>query len=466
MGEEWKAKIPTEETEMDRVSAGVLEKIKPGAKEKKWEKKLEKEIIGKLSGMVPPGVEVALMGSVAKNTNLKGSMDFDVFLLFPKSFSRKDLADIGLSVGKKSAKGHRWEVGYAEHPYVRVYLKKVKMDVVPAYKISSADEVETAVDRSQLHARYIKERFSEKTCDQVRLLKQFLKAHEVYGAELKVEGLSGYLCELLVLHYGSFANVVKAASEWRTPVAIDIEKNYGEKELSQTFEGAPMIVIDPVDRDRNVAAVVSETNLAKFIFAARRFAEKPTEEAFYPKKETRFMRGQLEKNIAGRGTDFVLIEFECPQVVPDILWPQLRKTLKQIERHFELADFRVIGSDCWSDEKKQCLLLLELESAVLPQAKKIKGPAIWHAGDLKQFLVKHAAALTGPWIEKVGTAAVERRKFTQATALLEEIAKYPKLYGIPTHVSKKLKDCRAFIGRKALRKETAAFIGRYLNKRM
>ncbi|MBI5159021.1 CCA tRNA nucleotidyltransferase [Candidatus Micrarchaeota archaeon] len=456
--------IPTREAEMEGICARVIKKATPSAEEKKEEKKIEREIVEKLKALVPAGVEVELMGSVAKNTNLKGAMDFDVFILFPKNYSRKELADVGLEVGRKAAKGHKLEVGYAEHPYTRVYTKKAKIDVVPAYKIANATEVETAVDRSQLHAEYIKGKFTEKTCGEVRLLKKFMKAHEVYGAELKVEGFSGYLCELLVLYYGSFLNALKAASEWKTPVVIDIEKSRGV-ELAGKFRSAPIIVVDPVDENRNVAAVTSETNLAKFIFAARRFLENPSEQAFET-KTVEHSKKRIEKNIAKRGTEIILLQFECLKAVPDVLWPQLRKMLKQIERHLELADFRVIGSDCWTDEKKECLLLFELESATLPSAKKIKGPAVWHAGDLKSFVLKHANALTGPWIDKLGTSAVEKRKHTTARGVIKEIADYPKLYGIPEAMSKKFKAHKLYTGKSILRKGTTAFVGKYLHKTM
>ena len=57
----------------------------------------------------------------------------------------------------------------------------------------------------------------------VLLLKQFLKGVGVYGSELKVGGLSGYLSELLVIRYGSFPKVLRAAKSWRPGEFIDLE---------------------------------------------------------------------------------------------------------------------------------------------------------------------------------------------------------------------------------------------------
>ena len=37
-----------------------------------------------------------------------------------------------------------------------------------------------------------------------------------HGSEFKVGGFAGYLCELLIIHYGTFLNVLKyAADEWK-----------------------------------------------------------------------------------------------------------------------------------------------------------------------------------------------------------------------------------------------------------
>jgi tRNA nucleotidyltransferase (CCA-adding enzyme) len=45
---------------------------------------------------------------------------------------------------------------------------------------------------------------------EVRLLKKFMKGTGVYGAEIKIGGFSGYLCELLILKYRSFAQTIEA----------------------------------------------------------------------------------------------------------------------------------------------------------------------------------------------------------------------------------------------------------------
>jgi tRNA nucleotidyltransferase (CCA-adding enzyme) len=51
----------------------------------------------------------------------------------------------------------------------------------------------------------------------------------VYGAEIKVGGFSGYLCELLILHHNSFLDTVKAFARYKHRTVIDIEGYYEQR---------------------------------------------------------------------------------------------------------------------------------------------------------------------------------------------------------------------------------------------
>ena len=120
---------------------------------------------------------------------------------------------------------------------------------------------------------------------EVRLLKKFMQGIDVYGAEIKVGGFSGYLCELLIMKYGSFAQTIGAFARYNQRVVIDIEGFYAdrENELSLLFP-EPLVIVDPVDKGRNVASAVQPQKLYTFIGASRAFLKKPTEDFFYPPK--------------------------------------------------------------------------------------------------------------------------------------------------------------------------------------
>ena len=70
--------------------------------------------------------------------------------------------------------------------------------------IENAEQLKSAVDRTILHTHYIKKNLKENQINDVLILKKFMEGIETYGSEFKVGGFAGYLCELLILEYGTF----------------------------------------------------------------------------------------------------------------------------------------------------------------------------------------------------------------------------------------------------------------------
>ncbi len=445
---------------MDKLLSEVLERIKPSPEEREWELSIAEWMKSRLRKFIPRNVELEIVGSIAKNTDLRNDRDVDLFMLFPKETTKKELVSKGLRYAKKAVSPHPWRIGYAEHPYLKADVEGCTIEIVPSFKILNINERASAVDRSPLHKRYILSRFDEHKADEVRLLKQFLKRLGVYGAELKVEGFSGYLCELLILHYGSFMELLKNSSKWRNPV-VDIERYHTEKEMREKFK-VPLIVIDPVDRNRNVAAAVSAISLSKFILASRAFLKKPSKSFFFADEEE-FSRKELAKRMRGRGTKFVAIVFPTPKVVPDILWPQLKKAAGSIAKHLEIAEFKLFGYDFWSDEDKRCVILLELSTYKLPAVRKAIGPAIVYERDVGSFIRKHRNAIGGPHVEGDKVVAVEHRKVTDALELVKKITKKPTSYAIPSYISKSMKRAYLLVDEDILNENFDEFLNSYLS---
>ena len=86
-----------------KIERMVLKKITPTTKEKKeinsivnsLKKQVEKEI---KKTTIP--ITIELVGSIAKDTFLRTSVDIDLFLLFPPHISREVLQQQGLSIGR------------------------------------------------------------------------------------------------------------------------------------------------------------------------------------------------------------------------------------------------------------------------------------------------------------------------------------------------------------------------------
>lgn len=160
----------------------------------------------------PNNYEISLQGSVAKDTFLRGETDLDVFVLFnPSKISlnwiKESFVDVVGSILDNN--GIPWTTRYATHPYIVAYVNNLEVNIVPAYKVSKASEIITAVDRTPFHTEYILKKLRRDQRDEVRILKYFLKKNHLYGAEIKVQGFSGYLTELLVVAYGTFIDVLE-----------------------------------------------------------------------------------------------------------------------------------------------------------------------------------------------------------------------------------------------------------------
>jgi tRNA nucleotidyltransferase (CCA-adding enzyme) len=409
----------------ESVFASALRRIKPPKREIEESFAVANSLASKLEAAVPPAVEVRLVGSLAKGTWLSGNNEFDIFLLFPKHYSHHEMSMLGLSYARRAFAGMRTESRYAEHPYLQVFSGKYHADIVPAYRIRDISEKGSSVDRSPLHTEYVNSHLDARGKEQVLLLKQFMKNFGIYGAELRVEGFSGYLCELLIIKYGSLLALLKEASRWHEPVlAIEGEAPAGAKGKFNS----PLVVIDPTDHSRNVAAVVAETSLSRFIFESRRFLASPSGEFFFSQKKP-LPAAKIASAIKARGTHCLLLRFPAPKAVPDVIWPQLKKTAHALCRGLEGGGFSVFGCYHWSD-MEECAILFELDRWELPAVKKAIGPSVRFGKDAGHFAKAHAKALN-LHIEHDRLVAVEKREERDARSALLRACRERKGSGIP-----------------------------------
>ncbi len=440
----------------ESVFLSVLPRIKPSPAESKKDFEAAGQLIRKLHSAVPSSVEVRLAGSLAKGTDLRGKNEFDIFLLFPRNYSHHEMTLLGLHYARKAFAGMRTESRYAEHPYLQVHTGGYHADIVPAYKIRSIGEKGSSVDRSALHTEYVNSKLSQKGKDEVRLLKAFMKAFGIYGAELRVEGFSGYLCELLICHYGSLLKLMEEAASWSSP-ALD-SQNHHKGNHSELFPNAPLVVIDPVDPQRNVAAVVSQTSLSRFIFECRRFLKSPSERFFFPVKKSSTL-AQIKKTMLLRGTRCLLLSFPAPKVVPDVLWPQLKKASQALVRSLSSHGFSVFGYYHWSDGA-ECAIFFELDRWELPAVQKSTGPQISFASDTDAFVKKHRLALN-IHLEHDRMVAVERRAITRAKPALLSACTRQSGTGIPANLEAALSKASLLEGAGILKEKYREFLADY-----
>ncbi len=403
----------------------ILEDIEPSENEQKRIKNLSNKLIDIINTRANDkgySAEAVLLGSVAKNTWIssenKEDVDIDIFIKFPLITKLEDLKAQGLELAYyciETVDGS-CEERYASHPYLTGVMDGYSVDLVPCYDIKESIEMKSAVDRTLLHTTYIRKKLKKSQEKEARLLKRFMRMVGTYGSEFKVGGFSGYLCELLIIHYGSFLEVLqKACSDWKPGHQIDLKK-FGTANLFSD----PLVVVDPTDQNRNVAAALTLQKMAEFRVAAANFLENPKKAYFYPKKIS-YNLDDIRAEFKKRDTHSIVLIFPAPDIPSDALHPQIRKTENSLVSVLESEDFNVFGSDCWtgsSNTKKEekVLILLEMNTWHLPLYRKHSGPIVWDHDNGKRFIQKHPSS----WVEDDRWVALTRRKHHDPESLIKE----------------------------------------------
>ena len=391
----------------------VLKRIKPSEKETAGIMDTAARLKKKLRSYLKShkyDVDVMLVGSVAKGTFLS-SPDLDMFLMFPETVPESEMVRIGLGAGDDILHGERM---YAEHPYTRGMFDGLSVDLVPCYAIKDTKKLMSAVDRTPFHTEYVISKTDELLRDEIRLLKEFMKGTGTYGAEPNTRGFSGYLCELLVIFYGSFINVIKAASEWKEGVSI-APGNKGPAMLG------PMILYDPVDPKRNVASAVHIDTFATFIAACKSYLISPSEKFFFPEERSSMTEEELRKLSDDRGSRIVTVVFDRPDVNRDNLYSQIWKTRYALTRKLDSYDFTVLRS-VHDMTRTKIVIVFELERDALSKTFKHIGPPVWVRSSA-MFLAKWKDnEFGGPFIDEgQWNVVAERRHRSVIDMLCDEV---------------------------------------------
>ncbi|NOQ55588.1 MAG: CCA tRNA nucleotidyltransferase [Nanohaloarchaea archaeon] len=412
-------------------------------------------------------IEARLMGSVAKNTFIAGDKDLDIFIFFPPTTKKEVLETKGLLIGKSVFKkfGGNYQVSYAEHPYTKGKIGIFDVEIVPAYKITSTKKLMSAVDRTPFHTKYVLDNL--KNPDEVRLLKKFMKAIGVYGSDLKTNGFSGYLCELLILRCKTFNNLLKHAQKWNYQEIMDLENGYKKSEYKAArtkFNDQPLIFIDPTDKNRNVAAVLSIDRLARFIYFAGKFIDSPSIDYFFRIEQPKDKR-QILRSAKERGTFHIAITFKRPDLIEDILYPQLRRFRRRISDSLEHDGFVMMSS--WEFGNDECGIAFELLNQTVPRFRTMTGPRIF---DPKKNRDNFEDKYEDIWFEGDRMVAEVRRKHFDIMSMLgsffDEDAKALADKGVPKNLAQEIAKNYSLVEGKDILKIKSEEFWNGLSKRM
>lgn len=453
------------EAEWKKLRKEVLKEIKPSKEVDTRIRKIATELIDLLSGVAPPEVNVILTGSFAKDTYVRGDVDFDIFVLYPDTYTIDDLQYNTFEWAKMFLE--QWEIAYAQHPYIKGKYKGHQVDIVPSYFLDENTEgnikIKSAVDRTQLHTKYVLSKITDEQRDDVRILKRFLKRIGVYGAEIKTGGFSGYLCELMILKYGSFYNLVnEASSTWKIPICFDVEGKKSDRLLRTLFKKSPMVVVDPVDNKRNVASPVNDEALSRFIAASYIFFVNPNTEMFFSSIEL-MSEEEIKEEIKERGTNFIAFEFPKPEKSEDILWGELRKTLSSIYDSIKLADFSVIhqSAEIYGD---MCYFLFEIEHSLMPKVKVQRGPYVRMGAHLENFISKNMNNLD-LFVRDERLCSVRYRDYYKIEDLIENIKENPQKHGVSKGLLGSVKDAKVYYDEDSVKYKTRFIYTMHLKRK-
>ena len=430
-------------SKFERILSEVRRRTTPNSEERNHIRMLAERLRNRLEEEAERAgveVEVRVEGSIAKDTWLRESPDIDVFMLVSPSVLRETFGTLYLKIAKEATKDAKQVERFAEHPYLEAFLDGTRVNIVPCYQVKKGEWM-SATDRTPFHTEYVKPLLTEELRGEVRLLKQFMKGIDTYGAEIKVGGFSGYICELLILYYNSFRKVLEAASNWNARQFIDLEGYYeGEEDWLKLGFVEPLVIVDPVDKERNAASAVRQDPLSVFKAASRMFLEAPSKRFFFPPETEPLTSHELLESLRKRGTSFIFVKFGRVDAVPDVLWGQLYKSQKSLRRLVSHYEFNIVRDVVWSDERSPNFFLIELERRDLPSLKKHLGPPLDKKEDCRSFLKKHAGSartLSGPRIERGRWVVSTTREYTAAEKLLEMSLKDGgRKVGVAEHISR------------------------------
>ena len=369
-----------------------------------------------------PIVGFEIGGSYAKGTWLPEKADIDIFVKFNKKTSEKDFRNFGTKIGFQSLKKFRPYTRYAEHPFVEAVVDGTKVNIVPCYNVKKG-EWKSAADRSVHHTKFMSQKLSAPMKEEVRILKKFLMHIRAYGAEIAKEGFSGYTSEVLISHFGSFEKTIKKISEMKKGQVIG---------RSQKKFDTPIVIIDPIDSNRNLGAAISIDSLGKFVLASRSFLKKPSK---------KFFNKPISKRVMKNADKIIVVQFRFKNRSDDIIWGQIKRASNALKTQLELGGFTVLRNSSIKDEKENAALIFFLHAKKIENSLIRIGPEISSKAHCEKFISANAKKSQLMWIDEKGKIkSLQKRKYNDAILFLKNLLKNNlKNSGIPKGLEKDFK---------------------------
>jgi len=389
-----------------------------------------------LDAMCVPG------GSLAKGTFLKDDYDIDLFIRFNPSYEDDRISDLTETVLKplcKSLKA-KLERVHGSRDYFQFNMQKGKkilsFEVIPVMLVHMENyhEARNITDLSPEHVEWVKKYTSKnpKLVDDIRLAKQFCKANKVYGAESYINGFSGHILDILIIHYGSFVNLLQhfgrlSGDDLKKPIIIDTEKNLVNplKQLNAS-KITPLIIVDPIQKDRNSAAALSKERLLMFIVASKRFLEKPDKDFFEIKEfnmENEIKDSLKSSKVNIKDVTVARIDIETLDGSKDVVGTKVLKVYEAMIEHSKKYGFHIIASD-WNfmSEEKRAIAYIICENKISRDVLQ-QGPPVDSTANYDVFIDKHKKAGHKTFVKDNMAYAVMPRKYLDIRSYITDLCR-------------------------------------------
>ncbi len=398
-------------------------------------------------------------GSIAKETFLKNDYDADIFVRFDASFD-KDFSNT-LEIALKNAfpkinieriHGSRDYFQFKEKIKGNKTKKndeEINYEIIPVMKIHASNykDAKNVTDLSPEHVFWVEKytKLKPELKDEIRLAKQFCKANKVYGAESYINGFSGHMIDILIIHYGSFIELINEASKWgvekNKKIIIDHEKHLKNplKELNESKLISPLIMVDPIQIDRNAAAAMSQEKFEIFITACKEFLKTPDENFFEIKKfeitkeiqnKIKIIKKELKnthskiKIINKKTVKSIILKIKTLDGSKDIVGTKILKIFELLNIHTALNDFKIIFSDWNFDfEKRNAEMYFIVDNETLSVTIEQMGPPIKEKKDYDNFIQKHTQNKNKIFTKNNRVYAIIPRKYLFPEKLLADLIK-------------------------------------------
>jgi tRNA nucleotidyltransferase (CCA-adding enzyme) len=388
----------------------VIKDIKPTKEE---EKEFSTRINSVLNKIKLKNAKAILGGSGVKQTWLKDAHDADIFVCFDYNKYKDKSSELANILEKALKKEFKITRLHGSRDYFQIKQKSFTFEIIPILNIKKADQAKNITDISPLHAKWVNN--YKKLSDEMRLTMQFFKAASVYGAESYIKGFSGYVCEILTVYYKDFLNLIKNIAKWKEKTIIDAKHYFKNKEVLYTLNKSkiqsPLIVIDPVQKERNAAAALSKEKFDILVNKAKQFLKNPSKK-FFEKEE--FSIDTLKTK-----NKLIILDIKVKSGKRDIIGCKLLKAIDFIKKQLLKNDFKVLDYGWNWDESSNALFYFILKKETLSKNKIWQGPPLKAEPHLKAFKKKYKKT----FVKNGKIYANVKREYINPEDLIKELIK-------------------------------------------